>query len=39
MNDMNIAYDLLMKTKKGYIRNERNILTDTLKMSIVNVKN
>tara|TARA_B110000444_G_scaffold234802_1_gene245389 strand:- start:2280 stop:3536 length:1257 start_codon:yes stop_codon:yes gene_type:complete len=39
MNDMKIAYNLLMKTKKGYIKNKRNILTDTLKMTIVNVKN
>ena len=39
MNDMKLAYDLLMKTKKGYIKNKRNILTDTLKMTIVDVKN
>ena len=39
MKDMEIAYTLLMKTKKGYIKNNKNILTDTLKMTIVNVKN
>lgn len=39
MNDMEIAYSLLMKSKNGYAKNNRNILTDTLKMTIIKVKN
>ena len=39
MGDMEKAFKLLMKTKRGYAKNEKNILTKTLRMSIVSVKN
>lgn len=39
VEDMNKAYIFLMKTKKGYVKNKKNILTETLRMTIVNIKN
>ena len=39
MEDIEKAYTFLLKSKNGYINSKKNILTETLRMTIVDIKN